>query len=81
MAVLDWADRTPRIERTVCLIHIHTTSVRPIAVAAKLGYKELARCNYREQPAFLLQGANVRPIDVLDSCPCVRTIRFILGGM
>ena len=55
MAVLDWADRTPRIERTVCLIHIHTTSVLPIAVAAKLRYKELARCNYREQPAFLLQ--------------------------
>ena len=57
-AALDWIERTQGTERTVCLIHEDNAASH--RVAAKLGYREFARIDYRGYPAILFERSAPR---------------------
>ncbi len=51
--VLNWAQDRPGFEKTVCIIDPENEG--SLAVAAKFGYRELARTTYHDAPTILLE--------------------------
>lgn len=61
-AALSWFDRDVRSERTFCLIHPDNTP--SLRVAARLGYRELSRGRYKDEPVISLQrGREASKVD------------------
>lgn len=52
-AALSWFDRNVRSERTFCLIHPENAA--SLRVAARLGYREISRGRYKDEPVISLQ--------------------------
>ena len=58
-AVLDWSDRTLKSAQTFCLIH--PENIASLRLASRLGYEELSRGVYKDEPVISLLRTSAKP--------------------